>query len=189
MPQWRADGSCLVIFTITHVNGDGSRTLLVDGTSLSVSYVVPSPLAQLSAIDAPKNCSFSLAVDANIVSPQSESYSKLRGTAHRQLSFGREDEEGNTATVEAGSSLLTLNSGNPGRGRVLSSTCIASGWQLKDDVLMNEPVGTPLPLAVDIEITPSLCQRESKEGATMEASYPECAFSSRTFKLASWPAG
>ena len=191
MPQWRDDGSCAVSFTITHVDGDGSRILLIDGTSLTVSYVVPSPLAQLGAVVVPKNCSFSLAVDANIVSPQSESYAKLRGKASRRASIATKgptpDDEGKQllennvqAPVNGESRGVSLQVGSPGHRRVLASTCSASGWQLKDDVLMNEPIGTPPPLAVDITITPSLCQREVKSTENEKVAYPACALSKQS---------
>ena len=184
MPQWRDDGRCVVVFTIAHLSGDGARTLLVDGTKLTISYVVPSPAAQLSAITGPRNCSFSLAVDANIASPQSESYTMLHGSA--RMLRGSDSSELELRSVADWTEESVMADGDPHSDaysvarsaahahpthahpahhhprRVLSSTCSASGWQLKDDVLVGEPIGIPLPLAVDIDLTPSLCQRELK---------------------------
>ena len=167
MSQWRDDGGCVIVFTVSHQQGDGERTLLVAGSSLTISYVVPSPVAQLAAIEVPKNCTFTVSVDSNIASPQSESYAMLRGSARRLsglLDGGRADRMLHGAAIE--------EYFRP--KRVLTPACATAGWQLVDDLLLNEPIGTPLPLAVDIELTPSLCQRSTKSD-TFKTRFPQCS--------------
>ena len=65
---------------------------------------------------------------------------------------------------------------HPHQRRVLSSACTRTGWELKDNVLLGEPLSVPLPLAVDFELTPSLCQREEKSEQALGNAPDQCVY-------------
>ena len=162
LPSWRADGSCVVVLKISHASGDGTRSFTATDTSAEVSYVLPSPLAQLDAVDGPQNCSFSLAVDSATVSPRSETYLAVQTPA-------ASDGGRRVRRLE-----LTPRMGV--QPAPASSTCAASNARMVDNLLSGRNLTAPLPLAVEIEATPSRCLEDTAPAPPASpAPYPTCS--------------
>ncbi len=175
-PDWvahGASGQCVLVLTVTHASGDGARSwVLDDNVKLTVSYVLPDPLSQLGGVPAEgTNCSFTLAVDAAIVSPQSESYVMMHGSSGGSGSgSGRRLLESANSSSEYGAQ---PSPSGQRHGRVLQDACAASGWTLRSDVLAGRAVSTPPPHAVEVEARPSSCQRETQT-SSVQGSFPDC---------------
>lgn len=143
LPSWKDDGSCVIVLLISHIDGDGTRSFtstLQAGTTdnrpmLLVSYVLPSPLAQLGSVQSQATpCSIKLAVQAHTVSPLSETLGLLDGITPKS-----------GLVAPAGRRLAS--SGAP--------TCSRDDARFIDNVLLGQPVSLPPPLVVEIEAVPS----------------------------------
>ena len=105
LPSWIDDGSCVVVLLIEHVSGDGTRDFTaVTSTSagsssmvapaLQVSYVLPSPLAQLASIDADTSCAVHPRRCEPRVAAERELCDDHRGRRRRRGGEGGEGGEG-----------------------------------------------------------------------------------------------
>ena len=170
-PNWRDDGSCVVVLLVSHLDGDGTRSLTgaigsagtASPPTLSVSYVLPSPFAQLGSVQSQTiPCTIRLDVQSHSVSPLSEVLGLVGGIASAE-----------NPTPSSGRRLNTLQS------------CAANDAQFVDNVLIRRSVSIPPPLVVEIEAQPSI----GPEWATCSVSRDGTAVISGTPVEPTVPAG
>ena len=137
---WRDDASCVLVLIIGYTSGDGTRTFKTLDSTTSVgeaptffiSYVLPSPLAQLAFATPPTApCDIKLGVISNVASPYSDASAGLAATA-------------------------ALTSQQPGGRRLAALSCAPADAEYSGDIIRGRPVGMPPPRLIEIVVTPSL---------------------------------